>query len=127
MDKEIALKWADYLEQNPELQTRGQLAKGDKRCCLGALCDLYMEDTGKGEWYGPTHESATLTFLETDSEGTERYCLPAEVLYWSGMTTPLAEVNHPDAPFRSLSGWNDAGEGTWTGIARWIRENHAAL
>lgn len=58
MNKDIQARWTARLREHPELQGKGYLRKGDKRCCLGVLCDIAVEDgvitaeqDASGVWY----------------------------------------------------------------------------
>lgn len=54
-------------------QCKGQLRKGDSRCCLGVACDVYREHVG-GEW----KDEFFIAIDRMRSSG----CLPYEVAEW---------------------------------------------
>ena len=77
MNKDIQARWTARLREHPELQGKGYLRKGDKRCCLGVLCDLAAED-------------GVIT-AEQDPSGVWHYdgasgLLPPSVQQWAGLS-----------------------------------------
>lgn len=88
MNKEIKKLWVEALRSGKYKQGTGRLITvGDdgvtRMCCLGVLCDLYIKQTGKGEWvndHGIKHFTSS----------TEKYVAmlpPIEVVQWAGLTT----------------------------------------
>lgn len=110
MNKDIQARWTARLREHPELQGKGCLRKGDKRCCLGVLCDLAAED-------------GVIT-AEQDPSGVWCYdgasgLLPRSVQRWAGLSesnplfspagyaVTLDEVSQQD--YFSLANANDGG------------------
>lgn len=122
MKPEIKAKWIAALTDGTYEQAHEQLRDGDKFCCLGVLCDLYVKETGDGEWndelfvWGPG---------EPDDElGVEDSELPPCVASWAGLCN-----TNPEAGKHSLARWNDGDPNTETAglpfveIAKLIEEH----
>lgn len=125
MDSEVKKKWVNALINGGYVQGKGQLRLQNQYCCLGVLCDIYKENTGKGEWINPnsTDDRASLReFQYENSDGeTSRAgaVLPKPVREWAGL-----ESNQPFIPKlrTTLSTLNDDSKHDFTDIAAVIRE-----
>lgn len=121
MNSEIKKEWVALLRSGKWIQARKALCEGDRRCCLGVLCELAVE---KGVISSPVPlylEPGRLAF-----EGCI-FTLPYRVSVWAGLDSADPEVG---APIRSASGdlelsWlsrlNDRGK-TFPEIADLIEE-----
>lgn len=102
MKEEVKKKWVEKLRSDEYIQGRWQLREVDNIgqkcfCCLGVLCDIYKNETGKGDW------SQTGFVLEGQ---VHIHYLPWEVAEWAGLDsvkpqvggTPLATLN--DQPYK---------------------------
>lgn len=134
MDSRVKHLWIDALESGDYKQGREALRNGDSFCCLGVLCDLYLKDTGMGEWQ-PTSEPDRTNFYSgkmiepdcdcgrceiwADESETE---LPSAVAKWAGISQD-GTFPEPDASleYNSLIGFNDNGY-DFSKIAQIIRE-----
>lgn len=101
MDPEIGEHWAEELESGRYKKGRGALrAELDdgtvEHCCLGVLCDMHRQATGRGEWDG---ERYVLDGKPTAS------VLPDEVVEWAGIEGSFA--HNPEIDGTSLAAWND--------------------
>jgi len=111
MNKDIKAKWCAWLRDPENKQTQGALQKDGRFCCLGGLCEVYREETGKGEWrehamsYSDFGEPR-MKFSFLDAVGT----LPHEVVSWAGIMN-YYDVSDPEVltPFGryKLSTLND--------------------
>jgi len=78
MNARIKKLWVAALRSGKWRKAKGQLRKSTNyRCCLGVLDEVYMEDTGRGEWC-----EGIFTIL---GEGGETYFLGTEVMEWAGL------------------------------------------
>lgn len=119
MKKEIAEKWVATLRSGEIQQTTGALGKADgKRCCLGVLCDIAVEDgvIGEPEEYGEWEEYGQ--WMNYAGEGN---VLPKAVQVWAGMRTPNGMYEETADGVCLLSQDNDAGN-TFTQIAYTIEK-----
>ena len=108
---ENARKWVVALRSGKYEQAKNALRDGNGFCCLGVACDIYMKDTGDGEWDGSDYfHSACLS----DCSGTG---LPCIVMEWIGIVSndgsyteqgeewnlSLANHNDNDKPFSYIA------------------------
>lgn len=88
MNEEIKKLWIEALRSGEYKQGTGRLnmvneAGASLMCCLGVLCDLYIKQTGKGEWVNDNG-------IKHFTSSTEKYVAmlpPIEVVQWAGLTT----------------------------------------
>jgi len=79
MNAKIAEKWITALESGKYKQGRHYLRNlSDAYCCLGVLCDLYLKETGEGEW---SKEEGVCYSIADGSGGL----LPESVRNWAEM------------------------------------------
>ena len=98
MNARIKKLWVAALRSGKWRKAKGQLRKSTNyRCCLGVLCEVYMEDAGEGEWIEGTFQEF-------------RFHLPSRVRAWAGFDTftPLPKVKI--GTYAELSQHND-GQG----------------
>lgn len=124
MNAEIKTKWIEALKSGK--YPKGVKAlnyqddKGVQRyCCLGVLCDLYIEETKIGAWKNSDSTIPTnikrMYFYKGDFNIGSAF-LPAEVQDWAGMSTPSAgfidkdNLFNPEDNMTSLVAVNDAIE-----------------
>lgn len=86
MNPEIKQKWVDALKSGKYQKGKAWLKQNTcgtvQHCCLGVLCELYKEATGKGEW--SDDDAGELTFYP--NEGTsDDTILPIAVRQWAGI------------------------------------------
>lgn len=109
MNQRIKSLWVEKLRSGEYEQGRHQLKSGNKFCCLGVLCNIYLKENGK-EW--DIEENGWSGFL----------LLPPDVRIWAGLPDINPEVscsfvNGPEN--RKLSSLNDTGA-SFLQIANWI-------
>lgn len=129
MRADVMEKWTAELESGKYRKTTGFLRKGEKsRCCLGVLCDIYKEETGKGEWV----KDKNFEFkVGPDGTSNDSY-LPYEVQTWAGMVSDNGEMfDHPVLvdgwDYQNLSEINDETKASFKKIAEIIRKNVEVL
>lgn len=128
-----AKKWVEALRSNKFEQGTGSLVQegGDvKHCCLGVLCEVYIEENGSGTLERKYDE---YYFSVAEGWGYDSV-LPPEVKEWSGLRTEsgafdrlkaaeiAGELNHD-----SLIELNDDAEWTFDQIADFIESEPAGL
>ena len=97
MDQDVKQEWIEALRSGDYEQGVGALRKAngtDTFCCLGVLCDLYQDATGKGEWKRPEHREQ-YHFRTAGDKG--RGVLPDDVRDWAGLDVNQGAVLSPDA------------------------------
>lgn len=83
MNKERVKLLADALRSGKYDQGSGALKGKRGYCCLGVACDVYMKETGKGEW----REGEYITYKQpfVASGGIRHFDFPPhEVVEWFG-------------------------------------------
>lgn len=99
-------KWVEALRSGEYAQGKNVLRDGNNRyCCLGVACEIYHQETGKGEWR--LSDSAEYYFFEDDNQ-KEPAVLPNEVVKWLGIKSTLGGWQSDEA--KSLVILNDGGE-----------------
>ena len=81
MKPEIKQKWTEALRSGKYAQGKHQLYDGANYCCLGVLCELYLE--GTGETWVPLNEDTPISdgyYIDGESE-----ILPGIVGEWAGV------------------------------------------
>jgi hypothetical protein len=120
MKPEIKEKWVTALRSGDYKQTASVLRDGKGFCCLGVLCDLYLQENEDGELrWGDVidlsdHENAQKGSLF----GTAAFEPPLEVSQWAGLdvANPLITL---DCYASDLASLNDSGH-TFSEIANFI-------
>ena len=108
MKPEIKEMWVNALP-NYE-QTTGALRIGDRFCCLGVLCDLYVKETGNLSWERNEDDKGHEYYIGDDLD-----YLPHEVMKWAELNQRdpyFIDPNHPDKDDNNtvpLSKLNDIG------------------
>lgn len=96
-----ALRSGDYTQGQNWLKSSDEC--GDFHCCLGVLCDLFLTETGNGQWT-PIQNDKFFTFE------VERYSspsvLPAPVMNWA----ELGDCNPRLGRVKVASVLNDTGK-----------------
>jgi hypothetical protein len=116
MDESVKQEWVEALRFGDYEQGTGALHetnRTDRFCCLGVLCDLYQDSTGKGEWQESSVEDSDCYHFTTPN-GRSKSVLPEDVREWAGLNRSRGVVLQPadlpddnSAP-HSLSSLNDA-------------------
>jgi hypothetical protein len=93
MNPEIKKRWIDALKSGDYNQGTESLCCNDSFCCLGVLCDLYIQDTKNGEWFSYMAEDGNNDIYETkfvirneESNIVEGEILPSVVADWAGIS-----------------------------------------
>jgi hypothetical protein len=80
MNREIARRWTDRLRNRDIPQGAGCLGMPHgRRCCLGVLCDIAVED----DVIDPPRTESLWSFTYAGAHGS----LPTQVTAWAGMLT----------------------------------------
>lgn len=121
MNEQIKQRWIEALRSGKYLQDRGVLrsVQTDGFCCLGVLCDLYIQDHSDVQWEQGIGEDRFALYGETG-------VLPCIVMTWAGLTDTNPGVKVPDDDDTgycgsSLAGLNDMGR-SFEKIAQVIEE-----
>ena len=113
-----ALKWVEALESGEYEQGRTELHEGEKFCCLGVACELFIQ--AGGELPIRLMESTTVYANHVST-------LPWVVRDWLGLDSILG-VFHAERldDCRSLASLNDRGV-SFEEIAKFIRSEPEGL
>lgn len=133
MNPEIKEKWlaalrsGDYKQGQSKLRrilpklfkrTGGNDLTDERYCCLGILCELYIQDTGKGRWIMDDFDGE---FKFDDGNGSSSYGMPTNAVYaWAGMSNDdgfyvdnkdfkAYKVEDSSSPYFGLAALNDGG------------------
>ena len=94
--------WLDAL--NTHKQGRGSLRSSeDEYCCLGVLCNVFTQQTGRGEWI--LDEMYRAYLFSVDGEKQQFYP-PKAVMEWAGLSNTNPEVSI-EGLYTSLAVAND--------------------
>ena len=116
MDESVKQEWIEALRSGDYEQSRHALRRTngtDRFCCLGVLCDLYQDTTGKGEWQESSVEEIDC-YRFTTPNGRSKSVLPEDVREWAGLHGSRGVILNPDdlpndkSTRHSLSSLNDA-------------------
>ena len=108
MHKNIMEKWVNALRSGKYCKGRGVLTEVKKNgtknyCCLGVLCELYMEENNLSIRIGPQSSHRSRDRMIVHYAHYDKF-LPCEVANWAGMGSLLGES---DCGFVSLWKLND--------------------
>ena len=128
MNAEVKQLWVEALRCGIYKQGTGGLrsclpgAATRQYCCLGVLCDVYLEQTGEGRWTGD-HDGRFYADEDGDGHDFSSAFLPEAVRVWAGLSAADPGI-HEDGNGR----WQTASEcndGGWdfAKIADAIEEN----
>lgn len=102
MDARVKGLWVKALRSGEYEQGKQALHPNGKFCCLGVLCDLYLKETGNGEW----EENGMFRVNKYDYNDAE---LPEAVMEWAGLDDPNPTLGtHKNA--RTAATLNDRNE-----------------
>lgn len=144
MKEEIKELWTKTLRSRKYKQGQKKLRTNEGFCCLGVLTDLYIQETGDGEWVrtnalGSRDPNGDHWAFQSSYGRLERNFLPTVVMDWAELhrSNPEILLDQPDyktvnktvkSEHRpsvggriSLSDLNDGGKGFHT-IARFIKK-----
>lgn len=118
MNPEVKKLWIDALRSGKYKQGKSELrASPDHYCCLGVLCDLYVQLKPEGFPEGQWEEKANggfVLFKKSDF-------IPPQVLEWA-QTQTRSGVFCTNQGLDALSSANDRGV-SFDGIAKLIEEH----
>lgn len=101
MKTEIAALWTTALTNGSRKQVMGQLKRDGGFCCLGVLCDLYIEAGVDKSAHWDVH------YCFHSNADQEAGILPRQVQLWAGLDTPTGRTH--EGASGSLIGLNDNG------------------
>jgi len=128
MRAEIKDKWVAALRSGEYVRTRETLRDDYGFCCLGVLCDLYIEESQnvteeQRSYWNNGHEFMVAKDPEQPGGGYyENAVLPDSVMNWAGMKTTdgsiskdicLASLNDQGMEFEQIA---DVIENEWEGL-----------
>lgn len=118
MNESIKDRWVSRLRSGDYPQTTGFLRTDSGFCCLGVLCDMYIEENANKCQWNQHHDEDTYYLFDVNDflpfevmswAGMHTYdgkFLPVEVMTWAGMATPDGASDNDG---NSLSKYNDLG------------------
>lgn len=112
MKPEIKQKWLNALRSGDYQQTQKTLRKGDAFCCLGVLCDLYLNEHSdpKGCWIRSFSDEYQYSHMDIDDdEIVDTEYIPHPVMVWSGIKNENPTVMDKNEVEVSISELNDTG------------------
>lgn len=109
MNKRIKTKWLKALRSGDYKQGKNVLHSAGKRgnhkfCCLGVLCDLYLNEKKK-DWTEISDDRYTKLF-SSSTKREDYIVLPNNVKRWAGLKENNPSVNDG---INTLAGYNDNG------------------
>jgi len=122
MRQDIADKWIVALRSGEYKQGSDYLCDSGYHCCLGVLCELYMEHTGDLLYASLKRDDGVVSY------GGYTETLPIEVMKWSGVSTETGSIYDSDMQdvFSSLAEMNDSGH-TFDELADIIHQQWSVL
>lgn len=125
MKEDIAKVWIDALRSGKYEQGGDYLCKDSRHCCLGVLCELYMDHTGDMKYSRMTDDD---NGHDVVSYGGCTEVLPCEVMEWAEIATSIGKIYDDSAEFgfSSLSEMNDSGH-SFNELAQIIEDNWLSL
>lgn len=111
MNPEVKAEWIQRLLSGKYKQAKAYLRRPLSRktkdgstegyCCLGVLCDMYAEKTGKGQWVKVDHTG------RPNADGKEwKFMVTRESRYEEGETFPVYEAGIPPYEVLEWAGLN---------------------
>ena len=93
MIKEIKEDWIKALRSGDYEQGEEYLRSGENHfCCLGVLCDLFLNEKTGRDWGN----------LENGEE-----VLPIEIMDWAGLQSQNPRLKYKDGTIQEVSNFND--------------------
>lgn len=115
MNREHVQLWIDALRSGKYKKLRNALHRDDRFCALGVACEVYREQTGRGEW-APADMHALRLFIDGET-GTRSFCAPpAAVSRWYGLNTEWNEK------VRAIIILNDSKRARFATIAKYLEK-----
>ncbi len=112
MNTEIKQKWINALKSKEYQQGYEALRRDDKYCCLGVLCDIYVNETNDAKW--------SEKGLYFEREHSANSYLPEKIWEWTGLKNPDPMINEKA---ETLSSLNDRLQLNFEKIADLIERN----
>lgn len=84
MNERVKRLWLKALRSGEYKRGTAYLKNGNRFCCLGVLCDLYLKEHPEAEW--SRLDGCNSSCISTD-EDTHNAVLPVIVREWAGMNT----------------------------------------
>ena len=126
MRKDIAKVWVDALRSGKYEQGSDYLCKNGMHCCLGVLCELYINHTGDMK-YSRVADGDDGDYDIVDYGG-DIEVLPCEVMEWAEINTSTGKIydDHAEFDFSSLAEMNDSGH-SFNDLAKVIEDYWPSL
>lgn len=106
MKEDVKAKWQAALTSGEYEKGTGALrTHGNKFCCLGVLCDIYIKATGKGRW---VENNDTYSFVDGSDHSAGGFPT-AEVVEWAGLKVEAPYVVDDAGDVEHLHYLNDQG------------------
>lgn len=114
MKQSVKEKWTQFLRSGEYEQTQGKLrGEGNKRCCLGVLCDIYKQEHENAEWEYDGSGANFVVYKDEDKEQIKDFShggLPRPVYKWAELEDVDGSlVELPGEGTFDLSTVNDGG------------------
>lgn len=124
MDPEVKKKWLEALRSGKYKQGKGKLKRSDTYCCLGVLCDLYIQELDAKEEIDPE----TVQYWEEEDQCYDNSGeLPYEVIMWADLNKDIPDVRDGTRRLRNLAELNDGTDyirpRTFEQIANYIEKS----
>ena len=107
MKPEIKQKWLNALRSGEYTQSQERLRSDDGYCCLGVLCDLYIDENKGYDWSEDVNHYLFISH-NSDSYYEDNY-LPFPVMEWACLKDSNPIVIDNDGGRVALSDLNDTG------------------
>lgn len=118
MNPKVKEKWIAALRSGKYKKGVGVLHIDNKFCCLGVLCDLYIQENNSHlKWEEKDTSSYGVYFLNENS------ILPWEVKEWAGLDHRNPVLYENSYRMITLADLNDTTGSSFTSIADVIEEN----
>ena len=99
MNARIKKLWVTALRSGRWVKHMGSLRSADNhRCCLGVLCEVFVDDTSRGGWNGK---------IFIDGIDNASGSLPVGVLKWSGLNDEEGDEVQINGEICKLAKHND--------------------
>jgi hypothetical protein len=110
MNEDVKKLWIEALKSGKYKQDKGQLRSDKGYCCLGVLCDIYINQNEKLKWEKDTNFEDKVDKVyglhDERINYLQKFMLTTELKQWAGMS----EFNHDYFYINHLIALNDSGK-----------------